>query len=64
MVHPWNRWSHHLIEGMTDAQLAVMRGTDRDARQHNVQDLLLHPKNCSQWESYNINNWLDNVVTK
>ena len=34
------------------------------ARQHNVQDLLLHPKNCSQWESYNIKNWLDNVVTK
>ena len=39
MVHPWNRWSHHLIEGMTDAQLAVMRGTDRDARQHNVPRL-------------------------
>ena len=33
------------------------------ARQHNVQDLLLHPKSCSQWESYNIKNWLDNVVT-
>ena len=27
------------MEGMTDAQLAVMRGTDRDARQHNVPRL-------------------------
>ncbi|MCZ6635055.1 MAG: phytanoyl-CoA dioxygenase family protein [bacterium] len=39
MVHPWNRWGEDLLEGMTDAQLTVMRGTDRDARQLNVPRL-------------------------
>jgi hypothetical protein len=39
MVHPWNRWGKDLVEDMTDAQLAVMRGTDRDARQSNVPRL-------------------------
>ena len=39
MVHPWNRWPAELIEGMSDAQLAVMRGPDRDARHHNVPRL-------------------------
>lgn len=39
MAHPWNRWGDDLVEGMTDAQLAVMRGTDRDARQVNVPRL-------------------------
>ena len=39
MVHPWNRWPAELIEGMSDAQLTVMRGLDRDARHHNVPRL-------------------------
>ncbi len=39
MAHPWNRWGDDLVEGMSDAQLAVMRGTDRDARQVNVPRL-------------------------
>ena len=39
MARPWNRWGDDLVEGMTDAQLAVMRGTDRDAREHNVPRL-------------------------
>lgn len=39
MVHPWNRWGDDMVEGMTDAHLAVMRGTDRDAREHNVPRL-------------------------
>ncbi|MFT5369162.1 MAG: ectoine hydroxylase-related dioxygenase (phytanoyl-CoA dioxygenase family) [Candidatus Latescibacterota bacterium] len=39
MAHPWNRWGDDLVAGMTDAQLAVMRGTDRDARQVNVPRL-------------------------
>ncbi|MCZ6635342.1 MAG: phytanoyl-CoA dioxygenase family protein [bacterium] len=38
MVQPWNRWGD-LVEGMSDAQLAVMRGPDRDAREHNVPRL-------------------------
>ena len=38
MVQPWNRWGE-LVEGMSDAQLAVMRGPDRDAREHNVPRL-------------------------
>ncbi len=40
MVHPENRWGD-LVDGMTDAQLAVMRGSDRDARQHNVPRLIV-----------------------
>ena len=28
-----------MVEGMTDAHLAVMRGTDRDARDYNVPRL-------------------------
>ena len=39
MVHPWNRWGDDMVEGMTDAHLAVMRGTDRDARDYNVPRL-------------------------
>ena len=37
-MQPWNRWGD-LVEGMSDAQLAVMRGPDRDAREHNVPRL-------------------------
>ncbi|MSS71790.1 MAG: hypothetical protein EXS64_09910 [Candidatus Latescibacteria bacterium] len=39
-VHPQARWGD-LVEGMTDAQLAVMRGSDRDARDQNVPRLLV-----------------------
>lgn len=38
MTHPENRWGD-LVAGMTDAQLAVMRGPDRDVFQHNVPRL-------------------------
>lgn len=38
MVHPENRWSD-LVEGMSDAQLAVMRGSDRDVFHNNVPRL-------------------------
>jgi hypothetical protein len=38
MVHPENRWGH-LIEGMSDTQLAVMRGPDRDVFAKNVPRL-------------------------
>lgn len=38
MVHPDKRWGD-LVEGMSDAQLAVMRGPDRDVFGHNVPRL-------------------------
>jgi hypothetical protein len=38
MVHPENRWGD-LVEGMSDAQLAVMRGPDRDVFAQNVPRL-------------------------
>ena len=38
MVHPENRWGD-LVEDMTDAQLAVMRGPDRDVFNQNVPRL-------------------------
>lgn len=38
MVHPENRWGD-LVEEMTDAQLAVMRGPDRDVFNQNVPRL-------------------------
>ena len=38
IVHPEARWGG-LVEGMTDAQLAVMRGPDRDAAASNVPRL-------------------------
>ena len=38
MVHPENRWGAE-VKGMSDAQLAVMRGPDRDVIQHNVPRL-------------------------
>ena len=38
MAHPENRWGD-LVDGMSDAQLAVMRGPDRDVFQHNVPRL-------------------------
>ena len=38
MVHPENRWGD-LVEGMSDAQLVVMRGPDRDVFHHNVPRL-------------------------
>ena len=40
MVQPENRWGN-LIDGMTDAQLAVMRGPDRDAHHGNVPRLIV-----------------------
>jgi hypothetical protein len=40
MVHPHVRWGS-LVDDMTDAQLAVMRGPDRDVRDHNVPRLLV-----------------------
>lgn len=41
MVHPENRWGD-LVEDMTDAQLAVMRGPDRDVFNQNVPRLEVH----------------------
>jgi ectoine hydroxylase-related dioxygenase (phytanoyl-CoA dioxygenase family) len=38
MVHPEARWGD-LVDGMTDEQLAVMRGPDRDVRDANVPRL-------------------------
>ena len=38
MVHPENRWGE-VVDGMSDEQLAVMRGPDRDVFQHNVPRL-------------------------
>ena len=38
MVHPENRWGE-LVEGMSDVQLAVMRGPDRDVFHSNVPRL-------------------------
>ena len=38
LVHPKARWGE-LVAGMTDAQLAVMRGPDRDAAAVNVPRL-------------------------
>ncbi|MCZ6680252.1 MAG: hypothetical protein O7E52_23720 [Candidatus Poribacteria bacterium] len=40
MVHPSARWGE-MIEGMNDAQLAVMRGADRDALKQNVPRLIV-----------------------
>ena len=40
MVHPSARWGD-LVEGMTDAQLAVMRGPDRDNQNGNVPRLVV-----------------------
>ena len=40
LVHPENRWGD-LVEGMTDAQLAVVRGSDRDGREFNVPRLIV-----------------------
>ena len=40
MVHPANRWGD-VTEGMTDAQLAVMRGPDRDVYNGNVPRLIV-----------------------
>ena len=40
MVHPENRWGD-LVEGMSDAQIAVMRGPDRDVFRNNVPRLLV-----------------------
>ncbi|MDA0839858.1 MAG: phytanoyl-CoA dioxygenase family protein [Planctomycetota bacterium] len=39
MTHPANQWGN-LVDGMSDAQLAVMRGPDRDVNQSNVPRLL------------------------
>ena len=41
MVHPHHRWDGDTIEDMTDAQLAVMRGADRDNGGANVPRLLV-----------------------
>ena len=38
LTHPENRWGD-LVAGMTDAQLAVMRGPDRDVFDKNVPRL-------------------------
>lgn len=38
MVHPESRWGD-LTAGMSDAQLAVMRGPDRDVGTNNVPRL-------------------------
>ena len=40
MVQPNNRWGD-LVDGMSDAQLAVMRGPDRDTHGHNVPRLVV-----------------------
>ena len=40
MVLPENRWGD-LVNGMSDAQLAVMRGPDRDVGVNNVPRLLV-----------------------
>ena len=40
MTHPENRWGD-LVEDMTDAQLTVMRGPDRDVFEKNVPRLLV-----------------------
>ena len=40
LVQPENRWGD-LVEGMTEAQLAVMRGPDRDVFGNNVPRLLI-----------------------
>jgi hypothetical protein len=40
MVQPEARWGS-LLEGMTDAQLAVMRGPDRDVYDGNVPRLIV-----------------------
>ena len=40
MVHPEKRWGD-LVDGMSDAQLAVMRGPDRDALAVNVPRLMV-----------------------
>jgi hypothetical protein len=38
MCHPENRWGD-IVEGMSDAQMAVMRGPDRDNQNGNVPRL-------------------------
>ena len=38
LTHPENRWGN-LVDGMSDAQMAVMRGPDRDAFDKNVPRL-------------------------
>ena len=38
-VHPEARWGAAVLAGMTDEQLAVLRGADRDAGEHNVPRL-------------------------
>ena len=38
LVHPENRWGD-IVEGMTDVQMAVMRGADRDVFGNNVPRL-------------------------
>ena len=39
LVHPEARWGAEIVNGMSDAQLAVMRGPDRDAADVNVPRL-------------------------
>ena len=43
LVHPAARWGEDLVDGMTDSQLAVMRGPDRDAGDVNVPRLIVSP---------------------
>ena len=43
LVHPAARWGEELVEGMSDSQLAVMRGPDRDAGDVNVPRLIVSP---------------------
>eukprot|EP01043_Picozoa_sp_COSAG02_P021736 COSAG02_NODE_1113_length_14503_cov_87.812205_3_plen_137_part_00 len=37
------RWGEEIVDGMSDAQLAVMRGPDRDAADVNVPRLVVSP---------------------
>ena len=41
LVAPENRWGEEVVEGMSDAMLAIMRGPDRDVFNANVPRLVV-----------------------
>ncbi|MDE2723863.1 MAG: hypothetical protein OXI59_10860, partial [Gemmatimonadota bacterium] len=41
VIEPEDRWGEDIVEGMTEAQFAVMRGSTRDARSRNTPRLVV-----------------------
>jgi hypothetical protein len=41
IIEPEDRWGEDIVEGMTEAQFAVMRGPNRDVRNKNTSRLVV-----------------------